>query len=79
MVDLIFMESNKMKKYLNGKLVELTSDEIAEHNGLCVEAAAYEKEFLDKINRKKEKKVSALQKLKEIGVDEEELISLGLL
>ena len=68
-----------MKKYLNGKLVELTSEEISEHNGLCVEAAAYEKEFLDKINRKKDKKVSALQKLKEIGVDEEELISLGLL
>ena len=79
MVNLIFMESNKMKKYLNGKLVELTSEEISEHNRLCVEAAAYEKEFLDKINRKKEKKVSALQKLKEIGVDEEELISLGLL
>ena len=41
-----------MKKYLNGKLVELTSDEIAEHNALCNEADAYEKEFLDKINRK---------------------------
>ena len=79
MVNLIFMESNKMKKYLNGKLVELTSEEIAEHNGLCVEAAVYEKAFLDKINRKKEKKASAIQKLKEIGVDEEELISLGLL
>ena len=68
-----------MKKYLNGKLVELTSEEIAEHNALCSEAAAYEKEFRDKLNRKKEKKVSALLKLKEIGVDEEELISLGLL
>ena len=68
-----------MKKYLNGKLVELTSDEIAEHNGLCAEAAAYEKEFRDKINMKKEKKESALQKLKDIGVDEEELSSLGLL
>lgn len=79
MVDLIFMESNKMKKYLNGKLVELTSDEIAEHNALCNEAAAYEKEIRDKINMKKEKKESALQKLKDIGVDEEELSSLGLL
>jgi len=79
MVNLIFMESNKMKKYLNGKLVELTSDEIAEHNALCNEAAAYEKEFLDKINRKKEKKESAIQKLKDIGIDEEGLISLGLL
>ena len=68
-----------MKKYLNGKLVELTSDEIAEHNGLCVEAAAYEKEFREKINKKKEKKASAIQKLKDIGIDEEELISLGLL
>ena len=73
------MESNKMKKYLNGKLVELTSEEIAEHNALCSEAAAYEKEFRDKINMKKEKKESALQKLKDIGVDEEELSSLGLL
>ena len=73
------MESNKMKKYLNGKLVELTSEEIAEHNALCSEAAAYEKEFLEKINKKKEKKASAIQKLKDIGIDEEELISLGLL
>ena len=79
MVDLIFMESNKMKKYLNGKLVELTSEEIAEHNALCSEAAAYEKEFREKINKKKEKKASAIQKLKDIGIDEEELISLGLL
>tara|TARA_B100000424_G_scaffold100339_1_gene75283 strand:- start:43 stop:273 length:231 start_codon:yes stop_codon:yes gene_type:complete len=71
------MESNKMKKYSNGKLVELTSDEIAEHNTLCNEAAAYEKEFREKINRKKEKKESALQKFKEIGIDKEELISLG--
>ena len=68
-----------MKKYLNGKLVELTSEEIAEHNALCAEAAAYEKEYLDKINMKKEKKESALQKLKDIGIDEEELSSLGLL
>ena len=68
-----------MKKYLNGKLVELTSEEISEHNELCVEAAAYEKEFLDKINRKKEKKEFAIQKLKDIGIDEEGLISLGLL
>ena len=68
-----------MKKYLNGKLVELTSGEISEHNGLCVEAAAYEKEFCDKINKKKEKKASAIQKLKDIGIDEEELSSLGLL
>ena len=68
-----------MKKYLNGKLVELTSDEIAEHNALCNEAAAYEKEFSDKINRKKKKKESAIQKLKDIGIDEEGLISLGLL
>ena len=79
MVDLIFMESNKMKKYLNGKLVELTSEEISEHNELCVEAAAYEKEFREKINKKKEKKASAIQKLKDIGIDEEGLISLGLL
>ena len=68
-----------MKKYLNGKLVELTSEEISEHNELCVEAAAYEKEFREKINKKKEKKASAIQKLKDIGIDEEELISLGLL
>ena len=79
MVNLIFMESNKMKKYLNGKIVELTSEEIAEHNALCSEAAAYEKEFREKINKKKEKKASAIQKLKDIGIDEEELISLGLL
>ena len=52
-----------MKKYLNGKLVELTSEEIAEHNALCSEAAAYEKEFREKINRKKEKKESAIKKL----------------
>ena len=68
-----------MKKYLNGKLVELTSEEISEHNELCVEAAAYAKEFRDKINMKKEKKASAIQKLKDIGIDEEELSSLGLL
>ena len=68
-----------MKKYLNGKLVELTSDEISEHNALCVEAAAYEKEFLNKINMKKDKKESAMQKLKDLGLDEDELISLGLL
>ena len=66
-----------MKKYLNGKLVELTSDEIAEHNELITTASAYEKEFRDKINMKKEKKESALQKFKKIGIDKEELISLG--
>ena len=71
------MELNKMKKYLNGKLVELTSEEIAEHNELIATAAANEKEFRDKINMKKKKKVSALQKFKEIGIDKEELISLG--
>ena len=68
-----------MKKYLNGKFVELTSEEIAEHNALCSEAAAYEKEFREKINKKKEKKAYAIQKLKDIGIDEEELSSLGLL
>ena len=62
------MESNKMKKYLNGKLVELTSEEIAEHNALCSEAAAYEKEFREKINKKKEKKASAIQKLNKLKI-----------
>ena len=53
-----------MKKYLNGKLVELTSDEIAEHNELIATAAAYEKTFKDATKLKETNKTSAKAKLK---------------
>ena len=36
-----------MDKYLNGKLVTLTTEEETDHNSLMSEAAAYEKTFDD--------------------------------
>ena len=68
-----------MNQYVNGKLVPMTENEIIERNSSLIQAATYEKEFDDKINKRREKKISAIQKLKAIGLDEEELISLGLL
>tara|TARA_B100001564_G_C20464275_1_gene589544 strand:+ start:602 stop:808 length:207 start_codon:yes stop_codon:yes gene_type:complete len=68
-----------MNQYVNGKLVPMTENEIIERNLSLSQSATYEKEFDDKINKRREKKISAIQKLKAIGLDEEELISLGLL
>ena len=65
-----------MKKYLNGKLVELTSDEIAEHNELIATAAAYEKTFKDAAELKEKNKTSAKSKLKTLGLSDDEIASL---
>jgi len=65
-----------MKKYLNGKLVELTSDEIAEHNELIATAAAYEKTFKDATELKETNKTSAKAKLKSLGLTDDEIAAL---
>ena len=65
-----------MKKYLNGELVELTSDEIAEHNELIATAAADEKAFNDAIKLKEANKTSGKAKLKALGLSDDEIAAL---
>jgi len=65
-----------MKKYLNGKLVELTSEEISEHNELIATAAAYEKTFDNATELKKRNKTSGIAKLKTLGLTDDEIAAL---
>tara|TARA_A100000172_G_scaffold41694_1_gene25466 strand:+ start:1533 stop:1739 length:207 start_codon:yes stop_codon:yes gene_type:complete len=65
-----------MDKYLNGKLVTLTSEEETEHNSLMSEAAAFEKTFDDAKATKATNKISGKTKLKSLGLSDDEITAL---
>tara|TARA_R100001086_G_scaffold149497_1_gene79417 strand:+ start:2012 stop:2218 length:207 start_codon:yes stop_codon:yes gene_type:complete len=65
-----------MDKYLNGKLVTLTTEEETDHNSLMSEAAAYEKTFDDAKAAKAANKTSGKAKLKSLGLSDDEITAL---
>tara|TARA_R100000149_G_C5831528_1_gene106902 strand:+ start:109 stop:315 length:207 start_codon:yes stop_codon:yes gene_type:complete len=65
-----------MDKYLNGKLVTLTTEEETDHNSLMSEAAAYEKTFDDAKLAKTANKTSGKAKLKSLGLSDDEITAL---
>ena len=65
-----------MNKYLNGKLVTLTSEEETEHNSLMSEAAAFEKTFDDAKAVAETNKTSGKAKLKSLGLSDDEITAL---
>jgi|9_EtaG_2_1085328.scaffolds.fasta_scaffold18613_4 hypothetical protein len=65
-----------MDKYLNGKLVTLTSEEETEHNSLMSEAASFEKTFDDDKAAKAGNKTSGKAKLKSLGLSDDEITAL---
>ena len=65
-----------MDKYLNGKLVTLTTEEETDHNSLMSEAAAYEKTFDDAKTLTETNKTSGKAKLKSLGLSDDEITAL---
>ena len=65
-----------MDKYLNGKLVTLTTEEETDHNSLMSEAAAYEKTFDDVKTLTETNKTSGKAKLKSLGLSDDEITAL---
>tara|TARA_R100000152_G_C6629781_1_gene77737 strand:+ start:347 stop:553 length:207 start_codon:yes stop_codon:yes gene_type:complete len=65
-----------MKKVIDGKVFDMTAEEIAERNA-DVEKAKKEREQ-EKINadNKENKKISGKQKLKDLGLDDAEIEAL---
>tara|TARA_Y100001951_G_C11285879_1_gene268621 strand:- start:1285 stop:1491 length:207 start_codon:yes stop_codon:yes gene_type:complete len=65
-----------MKKVIDGKVFDMTAEEIAERNA-DVEKAKKEREQ-EKINadNKENKKISGKQKLKDLGLDDDEINAL---
>ena len=65
-----------MKKVIDGKVFDMTAEEIAERNA-DVEKAKKEREQ-EKINadNKENKKISGKQKLKDLGLDDDEIQAL---
>ena len=65
-----------MDKYLNGKLVTLTTEEETDHNSLMSEAAAYEKTIDDAKTLTETNKTSGKAKLKSLGLSDDEITAL---
>ena len=65
-----------MKKVIDGKVFDMTAEEIAERNA-DIEKAKKEREQ-EKINadNKENKKISGKQKLKDLGLDDDEINAL---
>ena len=67
-----------MKRFIvnTGQFVDLTTEEVAEHEALIKEAAAYEKSVDDARALKETNKTSGKAKLKALGLSNEEIDAL---
>jgi septal ring factor EnvC (AmiA/AmiB activator) len=65
-----------MKKLVNGVLKNQTKKEIEELEDLRTEAKEYEANFDKEIAEKETKKTSGKQKLKDLGLDDDEINAL---
>ena len=59
-----------------GEYVDLTAEEVAEHEALIKEAAAHEKSVNDAKALKETNKTSGRAKLKALGLSDEEVLAL---
>ena len=59
-----------------GEYVDLTTEEVAEHEALIKEAAAHEKSINDAKALKETNKTSGRAKLKALGLSDEEVLAL---
>ena len=65
-----------MKKLVNGILLDQTPEEIKELEDLRAEAKEYETNFDNEKSEKENKKASGKQKLKDLGLDDDEINAL---
>ena len=59
-----------------GEYVDLTTEEVTEHEALIKEAAAHEKSINDAKTLKETNKTSGRAKLKALGLSDEEVLAL---
>ena len=65
-----------MKKYVNGVLIEMTTEEIAERETEENQALIDQQSEIDKETAAETKKASGKQKLKDLGLDDDEIQAL---
>ena len=65
-----------MKKLVNGILLDQTPEEIKELQDLRAEAKEYETNFDNEKAEKENKKLSGKQKLKDLGLNDDEIQAL---
>jgi hypothetical protein len=65
-----------MKKYVNGVLIEMTTEEIAERETEENQAVIDQQAETDKKTTAANKKTSGKQKLKDLGLDDDEIKAL---
>jgi|TARA_R100000406_G_scaffold89675_1_gene75879 phage host-nuclease inhibitor protein Gam len=65
-----------MKKLVNGVLLDQTPEEIKELEDVRAEAKEYETNFDNEKAEKETKKASGKQKLKDLGLDDDEIQAL---
>ena len=65
-----------MKKLVNGILLDQTPEEIKELEDVRAEAKEYETNFDNEKAEKETKKASGKQKLKDLGLDDDEIQAL---
>ena len=65
-----------MKKYVNGVLIEMTTEEIAERETEENQALIDQQSEIDKKTAAETKKASGKQKLKDLGLDDDEINAL---
>ena len=65
-----------MKKYVNGVLIEMTTEEIAERETEENQAVIDQQSEIDKETAAETKKASGKQKLKDLGLDDDEIQAL---
>ena len=65
-----------MKKLVNGQLIDLTSEEIAEREAEESQALTEKQAEINAETDKETKKASGKQKLKDLGLDDDEIKAL---
>tara|TARA_R100000655_G_C2905348_1_gene179565 strand:- start:43 stop:249 length:207 start_codon:yes stop_codon:yes gene_type:complete len=65
-----------MKKMIDNKIVDMTAEEIAEKNADIEKAKAETEKIKTDFNNRETKKASGKQKLKDLGLDDDEIKAL---
>ena len=65
-----------MKKYVDGKYIEMTSEEVSERESQITADVAFTKTVTDKLAKRETDRASGKKKLKDLGLTDDEIKAL---
>ena len=65
-----------MNKYVDGKYIEMTEEEVAEREAQIVKDVAFTKTVTDKLAKRETDRASGKKKLKDLGLTDDEIEAL---